>query len=76
MLHARQQFDIASLFAAKTRKLDRVNLSERLAEVGLDMFYASESWPDVAPVRELATKIKSLSGDGFQNPFVFADLRK
>ena len=74
-MYIRPHIDLSS-FLGKSRKLERVNLAGRLEEIGLDQYFGSDSWPDVAPVREPATKIKSLTGEGFQNPFVFADMRK
>ena len=71
----RQYFEVPK-FYTKTKKLERVNLAARLEELGLDQFFDSESWPDATPLRELCTKIKNLTGEGFANPFVFADLRK
>ena len=66
----------AGVFGSKSRRLEKVNMAGRLEELGLDMFFGSSSWPDIAPVRELATKVRSLSGEGFANPFVYVDLKK
>ena len=63
-------------FLGKPKPLVRVNLAARMEELGLDAWFSSESWPEVAAVRELSTKVKSLVGDGFSNPFVYADMRK
>ena len=63
-------------FLGKQRPLEKVNLAERLNELWLDQYFDSESWPEMAAVRELKSKIKTLSGEGSANPFVFADLRK
>ena len=51
-------------------------MAERMSELALDRFFDSDSWPEAAAVRELKTKVKNISGDGFENPFVFAELRK
>ena len=64
------------IFGSKSWKLEAVNMAGRLEELGLDLFFGSSSWPDIAPVRELATKVRSLSGEGFANPFVYVDLKK
>jgi hypothetical protein len=63
-------------FFGKPKRLERVNVAVRMEELGLDQFFDSDSWPDAAPLRELCTKIKNLTGEGFSNPNVFADLRK
>ena len=63
-------------FMGKKSPLEKVNLEEQLGRLGLDQFFDSEAWPEVPSVRELKSKIKTCSGDGFSNPFVFADLRK
>lgn len=60
----------------KPKGLERVNVAIRLEELGLDGFFESESWPDATPLRELSTKIKNLTGEGFAYPFVFAELKK
>ena len=71
----RQMTDMCKFFG-KPKRLERVNLAARIEELGLDVFFDSESWPDAAPLRELCTKVKNLTGEGFSNPFVFAELRK
>jgi len=63
-------------FFGKPKRLERVNVALRMEELGLDQFFESECWPDAAPLRELLTKVKNLTGDGFSNPFVFAELKK
>ena len=63
-------------FFGKPKPLIRINLAEKIQELGLDTIYGSESWPEPAAVRELGTKVKNLTGEGFKNPFVCADLRK
>jgi hypothetical protein len=63
-------------FFGKAKPLVKVNLAERMSELALDRFFDSDSWPEAAAVRELKTKVKNISGDGFENPFVFAELRK
>ncbi len=63
-------------FLGKQKPLERVSLADRMAELGLDHYFGSESWPEAAAVRELKTKIKNLTGEGFANPFVFAEMRK
>ena len=35
----------------KQKPLERVNLADRMAELGLDQCFSSESWPDAAAVR-------------------------
>ena len=59
----------------KPKGLERVNLAARLEELGLDQLFDSDSWPDAMPLRELCTKVKNLAGEGFANPFVFAELK-
>ncbi len=76
LLSCRQYDKLMWSFLGKPKPLERVNLAERMAATGLDAFFGSESWPMAAPVRELKTKIKNLTGDGFSNPLVFAELRK
>ena len=71
----RQINDMCKLFG-KPKRLERVNLAVRIEELGLDAFFDSESWPDAAPLRELCTQVKNLTGEGFSNPFVFAELKK
>ena len=60
----------------KPRKLERVNVAARMQELGLDQMFNPESWPAAPPLRELCTKVKNLTGEGFSNPFVFAELHK
>lgn len=71
-----RQMDMMCKFFGKPKPLPKVNMSERMQALGLDTWFGSESWPDAAAVRELSAKVKSLVGDGFSNPFVYADLRK
>ena len=47
-----------------------------MEDLGLDLLFGAESWPEAAAVRELKMKVKNLTGDGFANLFVYADLRK
>ena len=47
-----------------------------MEELGLDYWFESELWPEAAAVRELSTKAKNISGEGFQHPFVYGELRK
>ena len=49
---------------------------ETMEELGLDQMFNPESWPAAPPLRELCTKVKNLTGEGFSNPFVFAELHK
>jgi hypothetical protein len=63
-------------FFGKPKPLVRINLAARMEELGLDRHFDSESWPEASAVRELSTKIKNLTGDGFEKPFVYADLKK
>ena len=63
-------------FFGKPKPLVKINLAAKMCELGLDKLFGSESWPEPAAVRELATKIKNLIGEGFSNPQVFAELRK
>ena len=60
----------------KPKPLARINIAEKLEEYELAKHFPSTSWPEPGAVRELITKVKNLSGDGFQNPFIYADLRK
>ena len=71
-----RQWNMMAKFMGKQRPLEKVNLAEQLGQLWLDQFYGSETWPELASVRELKSKIRTCSGDGFANPFVFADLRK
>ena len=63
-------------FFGKAKPLVKINLAEKMNELGLDQLFGSDSWPEPAAVRELATKIKNLTGEGFSNPHVCAELRK
>ena len=65
-----------TFFMAKTKRLEPVNLASRVYEIGLESLMGSESWPEVAPCRELRTKAKHATGEGFTNPYIYADLRK
>ena len=56
--------------------LERVNLAEKLEQLQLSQFFESDCWPEAAAVRELKSKVKSRMGEGFSNPFVFAELHK
>ena len=60
----------------KPKPLVKVNLAARMEELGLDYWFESELWPEAAAVRELSTKAKNISGEGFQHPFVYGELRK
>mgnify|MGYP006899618682 CR=1 FL=1 len=71
----RQINDMCKFFG-KPKRLERVNLAARMEELGLDAFFDSESWPDASPLRKLCTQVKNLTGEGFSNPFVFAELKK
>ena len=71
-----RHYNMMCKFFGKQKPLERVNLADRMAELGLDQCFRSESWPDAAAVRELKTKVKNLTGDGFGNPFVYAEMRK
>ena len=71
-----RQWNMMAKFMGKQRPLEKVNLAEQLGQLCLDQFYGSETWPELASVRELKSKIRTCSGDGFANSFVFADLRK
>ena len=68
--------DLRGELGIKNDKLEKVNVAARVEELGLHNFYDSDSWPNAAPLRELRTKIRNLTGEGFANPFVFADLKK
>ena len=61
---------------ANPKKLQPVNLAARIEELGLDVWFGSELWPEAAPCRELLTKVRSFAGEGFTNPYVYADLKK
>ena len=63
-------------FFGKPKPLLKINMAEQVEQLGLHEFFGSDLWPEAAPVRELLTKIRNLTGEGFQRPFVFADLRK
>ena len=76
IVHWCRQYNDMCAFFGKPKKLERVNVAARMEELGLDLLFDSESWPDAAPLRELSTKIKNLTGEGFSNPHVFAELRK
>ena len=67
---------MCSKLFGKSKRLERINLAVKIEEAGLDIFFGSESWPDAAPMREIYTKIRNMSGERFTNPFIFADLRK
>ena len=75
LYRVRQINDICKLFG-KPKRLERVNLAACMEELGLNAFFDSESWPDAAPLRELCTQVKNLTGEGFSNSFVFAELKK
>ena len=68
--------DAMCKFFGKPKRLEKVNMEARMTELGLDLFFGPECWPDMAAVRELATKVKSITGDGNCNPFVQVELRK
>ena len=68
--------DLRGELGIKNDKLEKVNVAARVEELGLHNYYDSDSWPNAAPLRELRTKIRNLTGEGFANPFVFADLKK
>ena len=68
--------DLRGELGIKNDKLEKVNVAARVEELGLHKYYDSDSWPNAAPLRELRTKIRNLTGEGFANPFVFADLKK
>ena len=61
---------------ANPKKLQPVNLAARMEDLGLDVWFGSELWPEAAPCRELLTKVRSCAGEGFSNPYVYADLKK
>ena len=63
-------------FFGKPKPLLKINMAEQVEQLGLHEFFGSDLWPEAAPVRELLTKIRNLTGEGFQRPFVFAELRK
>ena len=60
----------------KPKPLLKINMAEQVEQLGLHEFFGSELWPEAAPGRELLSKVRNLTGDGFQRPFVFAELRK
>ena len=68
--------DLRGELGIKSDKLEKVNVAARVEELGFHNYYDSDSWPNAAPLRELRTKIRNLTGEGFANPFVFADLKK
>ena len=63
-------------FFGKPKPLLKINMAEQVEQLGLHEFFGSELWPEAAPVRELLTKVRNLTGEGFQRPFVFAEMRK
>jgi hypothetical protein len=71
-----RHWNMMAKFLGKQKPLEKVNLADKLSELWLDRYFGSESWPELASVRELKSKIRSAAGDGYGNPFVFADLRK
>ena len=76
MIDMPRQINAMCKIFGKPKALEKITLGARMEQLGLDLLFGSESWPDAAAVRELATKVKSLTGDGFTNPFVCADLHK
>lgn len=63
-------------FFGKPKPLLKINIAEQIEALGLHEFFSSELWPEAGPVRELMTKVRNLTGEGFQRPFVFAEMRK
>ena len=63
-------------FFGKPKPLLKINMAEQVEQLGLHEFFGSELWPEAAPVRELLTKVRNLTGEGFQRPFIFAEMRK
>ena len=57
-----------------------VDIEEGIRKAGLKCLYPADAWPDLNPVRELATLArKAAKGRGASPewvPFVFADLKK
>ena len=76
-LERKQELEqMKAFYMGKTKRLEQVNLALRVAEIGLEPLVGSESWPELAACRELRTKAKQVTGEGFSNPYVYADLRK
>ena len=63
-------------FFGKPKPLLKINIAEQIEALGLHEFFSSELWPEAGPVRELMTKVRNFTGEGFQRPFVFAEMRK
>ena len=63
-------------FFGKPKPLLKISMAGQVETLGLHEFFSAELWPEAAPVRELLTKVRNLTGEGFQRPFVYAEMRK
>ena len=58
------------------KELAHVDMAQSMADSGLDKFFLVECWPEAMAVRELATKVKTLTKAGQAKPFVAVELKK
>ena len=49
-------------FFGKPKPLLKINIAEQIEALGLHEFFSSELWPEAGPVRELMTKVRTLTG--------------
>ena len=78
-LHVRLQAAFLRVAGKPVRELAKVNLPERIGELGLDQFVPVSAWPALPAVRELATKVKALkraAPDRTGEPYANCELRK
>ena len=76
MGYSRRHMNAMYKFFDKPKPLLKINLAEESEKLGLHEYFSSELWPEAGPVSELMTKVRNLTGEGFQCPFVLAEMRK
>ena len=57
-------------FGGKKKKVEAIDMSDKLEKAGLKPYFHVDLWPSAAAVRELATQRRNKDG------FVYSDLRK
>jgi len=75
----RLQAALMRMVGKPVKELVKVDLDARLRELGLADHFPISTWPPVAAVRELATKVKQLkrmAPDRANDPFANAELKK
>ena len=70
------QAALICLLGRPAKELVRVDMTDKMNSLGLAKHFPSDAWPPHNAVRETATKIRSRTKQGEENPFVCVDLRK